>query len=74
METKFAKVSPEEQTYFVRKATEACKIVCSAIAPDDGETLFKAVCNPVGPNVESELKPLLKAYTNAQSKETKLRF
>ena len=71
METKFAKVSPEEQTYFVRKATEACKIVCSAIAPDDGETLFKAVCNPEGPNVESELKPLLVAHRNAPSKGTK---
>ena len=71
METKFAKVSPEEQTYFVRKATEACKIVCSAIAPDDGETLFKAVCNPEGPNVESELKPLLEAYRNAPSKVAK---
>ena len=71
METKFVTVSTEEQTYFVRKATEACKIVCSAIAPDDGETLFKAVCNPEGPNVESDLKPLLEAYSNAPSKETK---
>ena len=71
METKFAKVGPEEKTYFVRKAAEACKIVCSAIAPDDGETLFKAVCNPEGPNVESELKPLLEAYRNAPSKDTK---
>ena len=71
METKFAKVSREEQAYFVRKATESCKIVCSAIAPDDGETLFKAVCNPEGPNVESEQKPLLEAYRNAPSKETK---
>ena len=59
METKFTKVGPEEQTYFVRKA--ACKIVCSAIAPYDGETLFKAVCNPEVPNVGNELKPLLEA-------------
>ena len=71
MKTTFAKVSPEEQTYFVRKATEACKIICSAIAPDDGETLFKVVCNPEGPNFESELKPLLEAYRNEPSKETK---
>ena len=71
MKTTFAKVSPEEETYFVRKAAEACKIVCSAIAPDGGETLFKVVCNPEGPNVESELKPLLEAYRNAPSKETK---
>lgn len=71
METKFSKVSPEEQIYFLRKATEACKIVCSVIAQDDGETLFKAVCNPEGPNVENELKPLLEAYRNAPPKETK---
>ena len=60
METKFTKVGPEEQTYFVRKATEACKIVFSAIALDDGETLFRPVCNPEAPNVEDELKPPLK--------------
>ena len=29
------------------------------------------VCNPEGPNAESELKPLLRAYRNAPSKETK---
>ena len=41
METKFAKVSTEEQTYFVRKGTEACEIVCSAIASDDGRRCSK---------------------------------
>ena len=46
-------------------------MACSTIAPDDGETLFKAVCNPEDPNIESELKPLLEAYRNAPSKETK---
>ena len=73
METKFTKVGQEKQTYFVRKATEDCKIVCSDIAPDDGETLFKAVCNPEDPNVENELKPLLEASKLHHLKKQKLR-
>ena len=71
METTWAKVSREEQTYFVRKATEACKIVCSAIAPGDGEKLFHAVCKPDDPNEENKLQPLLEAHRDAPSKETK---
>ena len=71
METTWAKVSREEQTYFVKKATEACKIVCSAIAPGDGEKLFHAVCKPDDPNEENELQPLLEAHRDAPSKETK---
>ena len=71
METDWAKVSREGQTYFVRKATEACKIVCSAIAPDDGERPFHAVCKPDSPNIENELQPLLEAHRDAPSKETK---
>ena len=71
METTWAKVSREEQTYFVKKATEACKIVCSAIATGDGEKLFHAVCKPDDPNEENELQPLLEAHRDAPSKETK---
>ena len=65
------KVSQEEQTYFVREATEACKIVCSATAPDDGEKQLHTVCKPDGPNVENDLQPLLEAHRGAPSKETK---
>ena len=52
---------------FVRKATEACKIVCSAIALEDGEI----VCKTNSPNIENGLQPLLEAYRDAPSKDTK---
>lgn len=71
LQTKWERVSEEEQTFFIRKATEACKIVCSAIAPEDGETLFKAVRQTDAPDVENELRPLLEAYRDAPSKDTK---
>ena len=71
MQTKWERVSQEEQTFFVRKATDACKIVCSAIGPEDGETLFKAVCKTDSPDIENELQPLLEAYRDAPSKDTK---
>ena len=42
MKTKLVKVKLRRAHIFVRKATGACKIVCSAIASDDGEKLFHA--------------------------------
>ena len=65
METKWERADEEEKTQFVRKATEACKMVCSAIAPEAGEKLFQAVCKKEDPDIENELKPLLQAYKNA---------
>ena len=70
IQTKWERVSQEEKTFFVRKATEACKIVCSAIAPEDGETLLKAVCKAASPDIENELQPLLEAYRDAPYKDT----
>ena len=71
METKWERADEEEKTQFVRKATEACKMVCSAIAPEAGEKLFQAVCKKEDPDIENELKPLLQAYKNAPTKDSK---
>ena len=71
METKWERAGEEEKTQFVRKATEACKMVCSAIAPEAGEKLFQAVCKKEDPDIENELKPLLQAYKNAPTKDSK---
>ena len=65
---------PRRKTLFVRKATEACKMVCSAIAPEAGKKLFQAVCKNCekeDPDIENELRPLLQAYKNAPTKESK---
>ena len=55
METKWERADQEEKTLFVRKATEACKIVCSAIAPEAGEKLFQTVCKEEDSDIENEL-------------------
>ena len=71
METKWERADQEEKTLFVRKATEACKIVCSAIAPEAGEKLFQTVCKEEDPDIENELKSLLQAYKNTPTKDSK---
>ena len=71
METKWERADEEEKTQFVRKATEACKMACSAIAPEAGEKLFQAVCKKEHPDIENELKPLLQSYENAPTKDSK---
>ena len=71
MKTTWEKTSKEERKVFVRKAKEACTIVCMAIAPADGARLFKAVCQDGNPNIENELQTLLIAYKNAPTKKTK---
>ena len=71
IETERETADQEEKTLFVRKATEACKMVCSAIAPEGGEKLFQAVCKKEDPDIENELKPLLQAYKNAPTKDSK---
>ena len=71
METKWETVDQEEKTLFVRKATEACKMVCSAISPEAGEKLFQAVCKKEESDIENELRPLLQAYKNAPTKDSK---
>ena len=71
LQTKWERVSQEEQTFFIRKTTRACKTVCSAIALEHGEALLEAVSKTDGHDVENELRPLLEAYRDAPSKDTK---
>ena len=71
MQTTWEETGKQERKVFVRKAKEACKIVCMAIAPEDGARLFKAVCQDGNPDIEKELQTLLVAYKNAPTKEVK---
>lgn len=71
MQTTWEETGKEARKAFVRKAKEACMVVCMAIAPEDGARLFKAVCQDGNPDIEKELQPLLSAYKNAPTKEAK---
>ena len=69
--TSWDDASKEEQQLCIRKATEACKIVCGAIAPHSGDKLFNALFQAHKKDICAELEPLLKAYKSAQSNELK---
>lgn len=71
LKTKWAKSSEEEQTACIKKATEACRAVCSAIAPADGEKLFQAIQEPTCEEISSELTGLIAAYKYAPTKNLK---
>ena len=46
-------------------------MVCSAIAPEAAEKLFRSVCKKEDPDIENELKPLLQAYKSTPTKDSK---
>ena len=71
METKWERADQEEKTLFVRKETEACKMVCSVIAPGAGEKLFQAVCKKEDADTENELKQLSFKLTRTRLVKTR---
>ena len=59
--------SPAQRQFYIEKAVEDCMLVCNVIAPNDGETLFRALCSPGGEKDETAeaddlLKSLMTAY------------
>lgn len=59
-----------EKEECVERATEACKLVCNTIAPDDGKTLFE--CLPQKEqNVPESLRLLINAFTEAPTRNLK---
>ena len=68
-------VSLKERAEYTEKAKAACRVVCTTIAPNDGENLFKLVQQPEEERISEELLSLLMAYKNAPTtKISKLRF
>ena len=68
MKSSWIDATNEERKMYSEKATEACKIVCNVIAPNDGEKLFQAVQKHNG---DRNLDFLMAAYKNATSKKLK---
>ena len=61
-------VSLKERTEYAEKAKAGCRVVCTTIAPNDGENLFKLVQQPEEEKISEELLSLLMAYKNAPTK------
>ena len=55
--TTWEESKPEEKELCIEKATEACRVVCSVIAPKDGEKLFQAIQLPAPAEHESNRRP-----------------
>ena len=43
LSTTWEEAIPDERKTFLEKARTACEVVCSVIAPEDGEKLFQAI-------------------------------
>ena len=75
LSTRWEKAKPEERKICIDKATEACKVLCSVIAPKDGEKLFQAIHqsteeDPAGPT--EDLIALMLAYRDDSTKNVKI--
>ena len=68
---KWKKASKSEKEMCIKTATAACKVVCDAIAPGDGEELLQAVFNSIKSECSSDLEALMAAYHSSCSKEVK---
>lgn len=58
-----------EQQQCIEKASEACRVICSFIAPKAVEALYKSLS--VEKEESNELKALMTAYANAPTKQLK---
>ena len=67
----------EEKKDCIEKAEEACRTVCSVIAPNDGERLFNEMAQTISNNTNGptdDLIALMSAYRDAQTKNVKLQI
>ena len=74
MSTTWEKSSPEEKEICIEKATEACSVICSVIAPKDGDQLFQAIQQPAAAGREGpsdDLIAFMSAYRDASTKNVK---
>lgn len=67
-------VTNNERESAIKKATEACKVVCEVIAPNAANDLFEAVKSGSELVVSEDLKTLMLAYQNATTRNLKLQI
>lgn len=64
-------VSLQDRAAYTEKAKTACRVVCTTIAPNDGNNLFKLVQQSGEETISDELLSLIMAYKNAPTKNIK---
>ncbi len=68
--TKWEKTSKRQQKACIARATEACRVVCGVIAPEDGEKLFEAM-RSTDESISEELRLLMIAHRDAPTQNLK---
>ena len=61
-----------ERKTCIEKATKACEVICSVIAPKDGEKLFQAIRQPTANDLDEPTEDLIasmSAYRDAMTKK-----
>lgn len=69
-------ITQEEKGLCIEKATEACKLICGIIAPNDSEKLFQALPNREASmqDLSQNLLPLIVAFAQAPTKNLKIQI
>ena len=68
---------PDERKTCIEKETKACEVICSVIAPKDGEKLFQAIRQPTAKDLDEpteDLIALMSAYRDAMTKNVKIQI
>ena len=52
LSTTWEEAIPDERKTCIEKATKACEVICSVIAPKDGEKLFQAIHQPTANDLD----------------------
>ena len=77
LSTTWEEAIPDERKTCLEKATKACEVICSVIAPKDGEKLFQAIHQPTANDLDEpteDLIALLSAYRDAMTKNVKIQI
>ena len=73
LSTTWEEAIPDERKTFNEKATKACEVICSVIAPKDGEKLFSSDTPKMLMN-QKRIFALMSAYRDAMTKNVKIQI
>ena len=77
LSTTWEEAIPDERKTCIEKATKACEVICSVIAPKDGEKLFKPIHQLTANDLDEpteDLIALMSAYRDAMTKNVKIQI
>ena len=77
LSTTWEEAIPDERKTCIEKATKACEVICSVIAPKDGEKLFQAIRQPTANDLDEpteDLIALMSAYRDAMKRMLRFKY